>query len=49
MQSFENALLDLFNKKFIDKETSLKYAENPQSLEMKMKGIFLSQEGGIVT
>ncbi|MCM8818057.1 MAG: PilT/PilU family type 4a pilus ATPase [Candidatus Omnitrophica bacterium] len=48
MQDFEDSLLDLYNKGFIDKETALKYAENPNSLEMKMKGIFLAEEGGIV-
>ncbi|MCM8771743.1 MAG: PilT/PilU family type 4a pilus ATPase [Candidatus Omnitrophica bacterium] len=48
MQDFEDSLLDLYNKGFIDRETALKYAENPQSLEMKMKGIYLSEEGGIV-
>ena len=49
MQDFETALLKLVNEGFIDEETALKYAENPQSLEMKLKGIFLSEEGGIVT
>ncbi|HOK56388.1 MAG TPA: PilT/PilU family type 4a pilus ATPase [bacterium] len=48
MQDFEDSLLDLYNRGFIDKETALKYAENPQSLDMKMKGIFLAEEGGIV-
>jgi twitching motility protein PilT len=48
MQDFEDSLLDLYNRGFIDKETALKYAENPHSLEMKMKGIFLAEEGGIV-
>lgn len=49
MQDFEDSLLDLYNRGFIDYETALKYAENPHSLEMKMKGIFLTEEGGIVT
>ena len=48
MQDFEDSLLDLYNREFIDKETALKYAENPHSFEMKMKGIFLAEEGGIV-
>lgn len=49
MQDFEDSLYDLVQKGFIDEQTALKYAENPQSLEMKFRGIFLSEEGGIVT
>jgi len=49
MQDFEDSLYNLVQEGFIDEETALKYAENPQSLEMKLKGIFLSEEGGIVT
>jgi twitching motility protein PilT len=49
MQDFEDSLTELVNKNYIDEETALKHAENPQSLEMKLKGIFLSQEGGIVS
>lgn len=49
MQDFEDALIELVNKNLIDEETALKYAENPHSLEMKLKGIYLSEEGGIVT
>lgn len=49
MQDFEDSLYDLVQRGFIDEETALKYAENPHSLEMKFRGIFLSEEGGIVT
>ncbi|RKY30431.1 MAG: type IV pili twitching motility protein PilT [Candidatus Omnitrophota bacterium] len=45
MQDFEDSLLELVNKGLITKETALKYAENPHSLEMKLRGIFLSEEG----
>jgi len=49
MQDFEDALIELVHKNLIDEETALRYAENPHSLEMKLKGIYLSEEGGIVT
>lgn len=49
MQDFDDALVQLVNNNLIDEETALKYTENPHSLEMKLKGIYLSEEGGIVT
>ena len=49
MQDFEQALVELVNKNFITEETALKYAENPQSLHMKLKGIVLSSGGGIIS
>jgi twitching motility protein PilT len=49
MQDFEDALVDLVHREFIDEETALKFTENPHSLEMKLKGIYLSEEGGIVS
>lgn len=48
MIDFENSLVALVNNGFVDKTTALRFAENPQSLEMKLRGIFLSEEGGIV-
>ena len=48
MQDFEDSLVDLVHRELIDEETALKFAENPHSLEMKLKGIYLSEEGGIV-
>jgi len=48
MIDFENSLVSLVNNGFIEKETALRFAENPQSVEMKLRGIFLSEEGGIV-
>jgi len=48
MQDFEDALIDLVNREFISEETAMRFTENPQSLEMKLKGIYLSEEGGIV-
>jgi twitching motility protein PilT len=49
MQDFDQALTDLVNQGFITQETALKHAESPQSLELKLKGIVLSDEGGIVS
>lgn len=48
MQDFERTLVDLVNNKFIDRETALAHAENPESLEMKLKGIFIKEGGGIM-
>ncbi|MCK9265674.1 PilT/PilU family type 4a pilus ATPase [bacterium] len=48
MVDFENSLVNLVNTEFIDKDTALLHAENPQSVEMKLRGIYLSEEGGIV-
>jgi len=49
MIDFENSIVNLVNNGYIDKETALSHAENPQSVEMKLRGIFLSEEGGIVS
>lgn len=49
MQDFETALFDLVKAGWVTEETALENAENPHSLEMKLKGIFLSEEGGIIT
>ncbi len=49
MQDFELALYDLIKKGFITKETGMCFADNPSSLEMKLKGIFLTEEGAILT
>ena len=39
MQTFEQALLDLYNKGLITKEDALATSENPADLELRMKGI----------
>jgi len=49
MQDFDDALIDLVNREYISEETAMKFTENPHSLEMKLKGIYLSEEGGIVS
>jgi len=49
MQDFEQALLDLVNRGWISQDVALGYAENPHSLEMKLRGISLSEETGIIS
>jgi len=39
MQTFEQALLELYNKGLISKEDALAASENPADLELRMKGI----------
>ncbi|MGC9065630.1 MAG: type IV pilus twitching motility protein PilT [Candidatus Ratteibacteria bacterium] len=48
MQDFEQSLYDLITNGFITKEVGLEHAENPHSLDMKLRGISLTEEGGIV-
>ncbi len=49
MQDFELSLYNLVTEGFITKETALEQAENPQSLDMKLRGISLSEETGIIS
>ncbi len=49
MQDFEKALIDLINSGVITKETGLQYTESPQSMEMKLKGVFLNTSGSILS
>ncbi len=49
MQDFELSLYNLVTNGFITRETSLEHAENPQSLDMKLRGISLSEEAGIIS
>ncbi len=39
MQTFDQSLLELYEKGEISKEDALKASENPSDLELKMKGI----------
>ena len=48
MQDFEHSLYQLINDGFVTRETALEFADNPHSLEMKLKGFFLDEEGGLV-
>jgi twitching motility protein PilT len=43
MQSFNQSLLELYNKKLITKEDALAYATNADALKMNMQGIFLDE------
>ncbi len=49
MQDFEQALIDLINNGIITKETGLQYADSPQSMEMKLKGVFLNEGGALLS
>lgn len=49
MQDFEQSLYYLITNGFITREVGLEHAENPQSLDMKLRGISLTEEGGIIT
>jgi len=39
MQTFDSAILDLYNKKWISYENALAYATNPSDLDLKIKGV----------
>jgi twitching motility protein PilT len=43
MQSFNQALLKLYNQKLISREAALEYSSNPEALKMNMQGIFLDE------
>ena len=43
MQTFNQALLKLFNEKLITREAALEYSSNPEALKMNMQGIFLDE------
>jgi len=43
MQTFNQSLLELYNKKLVTKEEALAYASNPEALKMNMQGIFLDE------
>ncbi len=49
MQDFEQSLHFLITNGFITREIGLEHAENPQSLDMKLRGISLTEEGGIIS
>ncbi len=49
MQSFNQSLLELFNKKLIIREEALAYASNPDALKMNMQGIFLDEARRILS
>lgn len=46
MQTFNQALLDLYQRQLILKEEAFLASDNPQQLEMNMKGIFLDEKSG---
>lgn len=46
MQTFNQSLLELFQKEIITREEALAASDSPHSLEMNMKGIFLDESAG---
>ncbi|MGI5925465.1 MAG: type IV pilus twitching motility protein PilT [Lentisphaeria bacterium] len=48
MMSFNGCLLKLVNNGDITEDVALKFSDNPQALKMNLKGIFLSDGGGII-
>ena len=49
MQSFNMSLFDLIKQELITKQDALDFSDNPEELEMNLKGIFLSSsQGGIL-
>ena len=49
MQSFNMSLIDLIKRELISKDDALDYSDNPEELEMNLKGIYLSSsQGGIL-
>ncbi len=48
MMTFNQCLLEHYNNGDISQETAMELSDNPQALSMNMKGIFLSDSGGII-
>ncbi len=48
MMSFNKCLLNLVNNGDITEETAFLFSDNAQALKMNLKGIFLSEDGGII-
>ncbi len=46
MQTFDQSILDLYNKGLVSYEDALAYSSNPSDLELKMKGISSSEDYG---
>jgi twitching motility protein PilT len=48
MMSFNKCLLNLVNNGDITEETAFQFSDNAQALKMNLKGIFLSEDSGII-
>ena len=48
MMSFNKCLLKLVNNGDITEETAFQFSDNAQALKMNLKGIFLSEDSGII-
>ena len=49
MMSFNQCLLKLVNNGDITEETAMEFSDSPQQLTMALKGIILSEAGGIIS
>lgn len=49
MMTFNQSILERINDGDISEETGISYSSKPEALKMNLKGIFLSEDGGIVT
>lgn len=48
MMTFNQSILQRINEGDISEETGMSYSSKPETLKMNLKGIFLSEDGGIV-
>jgi len=48
MQTFNMSLVDLVNRGLVEKKEAMLSSDNPEELDMNLKGIFLSATGGIL-
>ena len=48
MQTFNMSLVDLVNRNLVKLEDAMLVSDNPEELDMNLKGIFLSSTGGIL-
>jgi Tfp pilus assembly protein, ATPase PilU len=47
MQTFDQAVVDLYNQGLISYEDALMYASNPSDVELKIKGITTGEDEGL--
>ena len=48
MQDFNTSLLNLINTGMVTEEVAIRNSPNPEGLKMNIKGIFLSEDSGLV-
>jgi twitching motility protein PilT len=47
MQTFDQAVVDLYNQGLISYKDALMYASNPSDVELKIKGITTGEDEGL--